>query len=69
MHRDGYVIGVPRPGDYTELLNSDAEAYGGVNVGNGGTVTTEAIAAHGHQQSLRLTLPALSCLLLKAAEG
>ena len=66
VHRDGYVIGVPHPGNYIELLNSDAEAYGGVNVGNGGTVTTEAIAAHGHQQSLRLTLPALSCLLLKA---
>ena len=36
VHRDGYVIGVPQPGAYTELLNSDAGVYGGGNVGNGG---------------------------------
>jgi 1,4-alpha-glucan branching enzyme len=68
--RDGYVIGVPKPGSYVELLNSDAEIYGGGNAGNGGLVSTEPIPSHGHLQSLRLTLPALSCLLLKpAAEG
>ena len=67
VQRDGYRIGVPQPGAYTELLNSDAEIYGGCNVGNGGVVTTEPITAHGYPQSLRLTLPALSCLLLKPA--
>ncbi|MEO7272759.1 MAG: 1,4-alpha-glucan branching protein GlgB [Vicinamibacterales bacterium] len=67
VHRDGYVIGVPQAGAYRELLNSDAEVYGGGNIGNGGTVATEANAAHGYPQSLRLTLPALSCLLLKGA--
>jgi len=65
--RHGYRIGVPAPGAYTELLNSDAKAYGGSNVGNGGTVFTEAIAAHGHADSLRLTLPPLGFLLLKPA--
>jgi 1,4-alpha-glucan branching enzyme len=65
VQRDGYRIGVPVAGVYTELLNSDAEAYGGGNVGNSGAVETEPIAAHGHPQSLRLKLPALSCLLLK----
>ena len=69
VHRDGYVIGVPQAGTYIELLNSDAAVYGGLNIGNAGTVSTQAVAAHGHQQSLRLMLPALSCLLLKAAEG
>ena len=34
--RDGYRIGVPAAGGYTELLNSDSEVYGGSNVGNGG---------------------------------
>jgi 1,4-alpha-glucan branching enzyme len=63
--RHGYVIGVPREGSYTELLNSDAELYGGGNVGNGGLVATEPIAAHGHPNSLRLTLPPLGFLLLK----
>ena len=65
--REGYVIGVPRPGTYRELLNSDADVYGGSNVGNGGAIGTDPIAAHGHGQSLRLSLPPLGCLLLKPA--
>ena len=36
--RHGYRIGVPEPGWYAELLNSDAAIYGGSNVGNGGGV-------------------------------
>ncbi|HMF96730.1 MAG TPA: 1,4-alpha-glucan branching protein GlgB [Vicinamibacterales bacterium] len=60
-----YRIGVPEPGWYAELLNSDAAVYGGANVGNGGGLTTEPIAAHGFDQSLRLVVPPLGCLLLK----
>ena len=63
--RYGYLIGVPRAGGYTELINSDADVYGGGNVGNAGAVFTEPIAAHGHTDSLRLTLPPLGFLLLK----
>ncbi len=65
--RDGYRIGVPEPGGYTELLNSDAAIYGGSNHGNGGVVFSEPIASHGHAQSLRLNLPPLGFLLLKPA--
>jgi 1,4-alpha-glucan branching enzyme len=65
--RHGYVIGVPAAASYTELLNSDAAAYGGSNAGNGGTVVPDAIASHGFEQSLRLTLPPLGFLLLKPA--
>jgi 1,4-alpha-glucan branching enzyme len=67
--RAGYRIGVPAAGAYTELLNSDAEAYGGSNCGNAGLVFTEPIAAHGHAQSLSLHLPPLGLLLLKPASG
>jgi 1,4-alpha-glucan branching enzyme len=63
--RTQYRIGVPEPGFYAELLNSDASNYGGSNVGNGGGVDAEPIAAHGFDQSLRLTIPPLGCLLLK----
>jgi 1,4-alpha-glucan branching enzyme len=63
--RDGYRIGVPLPGSYEEVLNSDSEAYGGSNVGNQGVVFTETIEAHGYAQSLRLSLPPISFLLLK----
>jgi 1,4-alpha-glucan branching enzyme len=63
--RDGYRIGVPTGGAYTELLNSDSEIYGGGNLGNSGVVFAEPIASHGHADSLRLNLPPLAILLLK----
>ncbi len=34
--REGYRLGVPEPGFYLELLNSDSEIYGGSNLGNRG---------------------------------
>jgi 1,4-alpha-glucan branching enzyme len=63
--RYGYAFGVPRRGIYTELLNSDGAAYGGGNVGNNGLVTTDPIPSHGYADSIRITLPPLSCLILK----
>jgi 1,4-alpha-glucan branching enzyme len=63
--RAAYRIGVPEPGYYAELLNSDSALFGGSNVGNGGGVQSEPIAAHGFEQSLRLTVPPLGCLFLK----
>jgi 1,4-alpha-glucan branching enzyme len=65
--RPEYRIGVPEPGVYRELLNSDAAAYGGTNQGNGGAVESEPVPAHGHAQSLRLVLPPLATLYLKRA--
>ena len=63
--RDGYRIGVPAGGPYLEMVNSDSETYGGSNVGNGGVIFAEPIPSHGHEQSLRLSLPPLGFLLLK----
>jgi 1,4-alpha-glucan branching enzyme len=63
--RRGYRIGVPAAGAYREVLNSDAEAYGGSNMGNAGQVAAEAQPAHGHAWSLQLTVPPLGFLLLK----
>ena len=63
--RRDYRVGVPESGWYVELLNSDAETFGGGNVGNGGGVQTELVAAHGFPQSMRLTVPPLGCLILK----
>ena len=60
-----YRIGVPEPGYYIELLNSDAATFGGGDVGNGGGLTAEAVADHGFDYSLALTVPPLGCLLLK----
>jgi 1,4-alpha-glucan branching enzyme len=67
--REGYRVGVPDAGTFAELLNSDAAIYGGSNVGNSGSVVTEPVAAHGHAQSLKLTIPPLGCLLLKLTKA
>jgi 1,4-alpha-glucan branching enzyme len=64
--RRNYRLGVPIAGDFLELLNSDAEVYGGSNVGNQGLVTARATSAHGYDWSLNLTVPPLGFLLLKA---
>jgi 1,4-alpha-glucan branching enzyme len=63
--RTNYRIGVPEPGFYRELLNSDAEIYAGTNVGNQGGVEAEPVARHGHAHSLNLTLPPLAALVFK----
>ncbi|HEX3672246.1 MAG TPA: 1,4-alpha-glucan branching protein GlgB [Candidatus Cybelea sp.] len=60
----GYRVGALRPGSYREVLNTDSQFYGGSNVGNEGAIATEAIAAHGHAQSLALTLPPLGAVVL-----
>jgi 1,4-alpha-glucan branching enzyme len=63
--RPGYRIGVPDPGYYAELVNSDSEHFGGSNAGNGGGVWTDPTPAHGFGQSLGLMVPPLGCLYLK----
>jgi 1,4-alpha-glucan branching enzyme len=65
--RDGYRIGVPRPGRYRERINTDATEYGGSGVGNAGEAYAEPHPIHGQQYSLRLRLPPLGALILTAA--
>jgi 1,4-alpha-glucan branching enzyme len=65
--RENYRVGVPKPGYYREILNSDSEHYGGSNLGNGGGKATEESPWHGHGQSLSLTLPPLATIMLKLA--
>jgi 1,4-alpha-glucan branching enzyme len=67
--RHRYRVGAPAAGYYAEQLNTDAAVYGGSGVGNGGGCWTEPVAAHGHEQSLLLTLPPLACLILKLGSG
>jgi 1,4-alpha-glucan branching enzyme len=63
--RHNYRIGVPKPGFYSEIMNTDAGLYGGGNVGNAGGVYSEIGALHGHGQNISLTLPPLGMLVLK----
>ena len=60
-----YRIGVPEAGVYRELLNSDAECYGGSNMGNPDGVSTQEIAWMSLPYSVELTLPPLAIIVLK----
>ena len=62
--REGYRLGLPRAGRWKEVVNTDAELYGGSNVGNLGGVATEQIAWHNQPQSAAVTLPPLGVLYL-----
>ena len=64
--RSDYRVGVPRPGSWKELLNSDALHYGGGGLGNQGGVKSDPIPWHGRDCSLSLCLPPLSMLILRA---
>ena len=63
--RYGYEVGVPRPGTWQELLNTNSETYGGSGVGNPGAQQTSPRPRHGFDQSLALTLPPLALVVLK----
>ncbi|MDX3894183.1 1,4-alpha-glucan branching protein GlgB [Pusillimonas sp.] len=66
--RQGYRIGASRAGRWREVLNSDAAAYGGSDMGNAGEVRTLPDPAHGQPQSLTLVLPPLAALILVPEE-
>ena len=63
--RSGYGVGVPRPGRWKELLNTDSAFYGGSDMGNGGAIETVPVQRHGEAQSLELTLPPLATVYLR----
>ena len=63
--RQGYHVGVPAPGVYRELLNSDSGLYSGSNTINLDPVTSEPGACQGQPHSIVLTLPPLGVIFLK----
>jgi 1,4-alpha-glucan branching enzyme len=63
--RHGFRLGVPFPGRWTELANSDVAEYGGSGLGNLGAVEAREEPAHGRIYSLEITLPPLATLFFK----
>ncbi|WP_281915420.1 1,4-alpha-glucan branching protein GlgB [Caldimonas thermodepolymerans] len=63
--RTRYVVGVPAPGHWREIVNSDAQEFGGAGWGNLGGVDAVPQPAHGQPQSVSLTLPPLSTIVLR----
>jgi 1,4-alpha-glucan branching enzyme len=63
--RRQYRIGLPRPGKWLEMLNSDAAVYGGSNVGNLGGVMSEDVDWHNQSYSAEFTLPPMSVMAFR----
>lgn len=63
--REGYGVGVPKLGRWREVLNTDAEIYGGSNQGNAGLVEAMVQETHGRPGTLLLTLPPLAVVAFK----
>jgi 1,4-alpha-glucan branching enzyme len=66
-----YRVGLPFAGRWREVLNTDAQAYGGSGVGNLGAVEAEPYMWHGRPASAMLQLPPSGVLWLapEPAEG
>ena len=62
--REQYRIGVPESAAYRELLNSDAAEWGGSGFSTSARAIAEPSPFHGFAQSIELTLPPLSLLVL-----
>ncbi|MGI9485628.1 MAG: 1,4-alpha-glucan branching protein GlgB [Geminicoccaceae bacterium] len=60
-----YRLGLPAPGKWREILNSNAEVYGGSGMGNLGVIEAEEVASHGQPFSASITLPPLATLWFK----
>jgi 1,4-alpha-glucan branching enzyme len=67
--RAPYRIGVPRPGRWALLENTDRAEFGGSGAGTSGPVEADEIGMHGRPFSLSLALPPLGALLFRAPEG
>ncbi len=63
--RHNYRVGVPFSGYWREMINSDAPLYGGSGQGNMGGVESVPVAAHGHFQSINITIPPLGMVVFK----
>jgi 1,4-alpha-glucan branching enzyme len=63
--RENYRIGVPKKGQWAEVLNSDSEDFGGSGVGNFQPLESVSVPAHGRDHSIAITLPPLGVVFLK----
>lgn len=64
-----YRIPMPFAGRFDEILNTDAEEFGGSGVGNYGSVVAEEVPLGGRPASVELTLPPLAAIWLRASSA
>jgi 1,4-alpha-glucan branching enzyme len=63
--RENYRVGVPRPGFYREILNTDSRFYEGTDLGNAGGVQAEPVPWNDRPYSIKLRLPPLGAAYFK----
>lgn len=60
-----FRVGVPGPGKYQEILNTDSQAFGGSGQVNAGIIKAEKIPWHQREYSLKITVPPLGGVIFK----
>nr|WP_156920603.1 1,4-alpha-glucan branching protein GlgB [Thermicanus aegyptius] len=68
VYYESFRIGVPIPGEYKEVFNSDRSIYGGSKKLNSGKLLSEGTAWHGQKHSLEIKVPPLSCIIFEHIE-
>ena len=64
--RSNYRVGAPKGGFWREILNSDAQEYGGSGLGNMSGIEADPVSFHGRPYSLNLMLPPLAIAYFKS---
>ena len=62
---EGYRVGLPFPGKWEEVLNTDSEDYAGSGVTNPGVLEAEELPWDGQSASVRLRVPPLGAIFLR----
>ncbi|MFM1954932.1 MAG: hypothetical protein RL118_1123 [Actinomycetota bacterium] len=65
-HHD-HVLGLPFAGKWDEILNTDAEGFGGSGVGNFGAISADGPGSHGQPHSARISVPPLGAVWFRRA--
>jgi len=63
--RDSYTTGIPLPGEWEEVFNTDRSEYGGTNLLNSSPMRTQDGLYHGQPWHITLRLPWLGAVILK----
>ena len=63
VHRKGYQVGVPYPGVWTPILNTDSARFGGSGLGDEQPLKSQRIPCHGQDQSLTIDLPPMAVMV------
>ena len=68
VHRN-FKVGAPRGGKWQEIINTDAQEYGGSGQGNFGSVTATPFGWNGRPNSINITVPPLAAVAFKSRRG